>query len=52
MKKQPQSVHVDERAKRTVGEMVRAVRLANAKQQNLFFRSKKEKFEWEHKQMR
>jgi len=41
-----------ERARRTVSQMVRAVRLANAKQNNLFFKSKEEKFLWEHNRMR
>jgi hypothetical protein len=41
-----------ERARRTIGQMVRAVRLANAKQEHLFFASRKERFQWEHNRLR
>jgi hypothetical protein len=43
--------HTKARPVRTVRQMVQAIRLSGAKQNNLFFKSKKEKFLWEQDQM-
>ena len=41
----------DDRPVHTVEEMVRAVKIANAKQKPLFFKTKEEEFLWHHEQL-
>jgi hypothetical protein len=41
----------DDRPKRTLEEAVRAIKIANAKQQPLFFKNKEEEFLWQHQQL-
>jgi hypothetical protein len=48
----PQQQPVDDRPVRSLQQMVTAVRMSAAKQQNLFFTNKKEAFLWEESLLR